>query len=110
MIDIDKRHLKTVKTLLSELAPGCEVRVFGSRVSGGAKPFSDLDLAIECAGGLGFERLRLIKEAFEESDLPFRVDVLDWHSLSSSFKQAIETRCVKLAFCQCKTDRLGVRI
>ncbi|MDI9369623.1 MAG: nucleotidyltransferase domain-containing protein [Synergistaceae bacterium] len=96
MIDIDERHLKTVTTILSELAPGCEVRVFGSRVAGGAKPFSDLDLALYCKGRLGFENLRLIEEAFEESDLPFRVDVLDWHSLSNSFKQAIEPQCVKL--------------
>ena len=29
-------------------------------------------------------------EAFEASDLPFRVDVLDWHRISESFHKVIE--------------------
>jgi hypothetical protein len=36
------------------------------------------------------ETLRHLKEAFEESDLPFRVDVLDWHETSPEFQKVIE--------------------
>ena len=31
-----------------------------------------------------------MKEAFEESNLPMRVDVLDWHAISQSFQNEIE--------------------
>ncbi|MCD6310901.1 MAG: hypothetical protein J7M11_00360 [Elusimicrobia bacterium] len=30
-----------------------------------------------------------LKEDFEESDLPFRVDVLDWNRISDEFKKVI---------------------
>ena len=33
--------------------------------------------------------MRQLKEAFEESGLPIRVDVLDWHAISDAFKNVI---------------------
>jgi len=33
-----------------------------------------------------------IREDFEESDLPFRVDILDWHTISAEFKANIEAK------------------
>ena len=40
---------------------------------------------------VGFRKLSRLIEAFQESTLPFRVDVLDWHEASPAF-QAIITR------------------
>lgn len=88
--------METVKKILAEYVPECEAKAFGSRVSGKAKPFSDLDLAVDCGKRMNFDQLRLLKEAFEESELPFRVDVIDWHGISSSFKKAIEAKYIKL--------------
>ena len=96
MFDIDERHLAIVKKLLALHVSGCRVKVFGSRVTGNAKSFSDLDLSVECDERMDFDKLRLIKEAFEESDLLFRVDVLDWHSLSNNFKSIIESQHIAL--------------
>ncbi|HUU02211.1 MAG TPA: nucleotidyltransferase domain-containing protein [Myxococcota bacterium] len=92
MIDAIPRHLETIKRILREHVPECEVRVFGSRVTRKAKKYSDLDLAVVGDGTLDSDTLRLLKEAFEESDLPFRVDVLDWHGISSSFRKVIEKK------------------
>jgi hypothetical protein len=33
----------------------------------------------------------LLREAFEDSDLPFRVDVLDWRAIPESFRKVIES-------------------
>ena len=44
------------------------------------------------ARALDPDALRRLKEAFEESDLPFRVDVLDWHAISSAFRGVIEKK------------------
>ena len=89
-IDLNPNHLATVKSILAEHVPECEVRAFGSRATWTAKDYSDLDLAIVGEGPLDRRTLGRLKEAFEESDLPMRVDVLDWHSISESFRGVIE--------------------
>ena len=66
------------------------MRAFGSRATWTSKDYSDLDLAIVGSGPLDRRMLGRLKEAFEDSDLPIRVDVLDWHSISESFRTVIE--------------------
>jgi predicted nucleotidyltransferase len=90
MIDLPPHHLETVRAILSRHVPHYEVRAFGSRVSGPAKNYSDLDLAVVAPGKLNADTVRHLKEAFEESDLPFRVDVLDWNETSPDFQKVIE--------------------
>ena len=94
MIDLAPHHLETVRRILAEHMPDCEVRAFGSRAKWEGHDYSDLDLAVVCedeANGRAIERL---KEAFEDSDLPIRVDVLDWHAIAEDFRKAIESDCV----------------
>ncbi len=92
MIDVAPAHLETVRRILAARVPTCEVRAFGSRVGGTPKPYSDLDLAVVAAARLDAEALRLLREDFEESDLPFRVDVLDWHAVGPEFRAVIARR------------------
>lgn len=75
--------------LLSEHVPHQEVWAFGSRVSGRVKPYSDLDLAVisERPLGLGLANL---KTAFSESDLPFKVDVVEYASAGPEFRKIID--------------------
>ena len=89
MIEINPAQLEEVKQILERHVPGSEVRAFGSRVTGRVKPWSDLDLAVVGARPMGWENVELLKEAFQESTLPFRVDVLDWHETSPSFQAII---------------------
>ncbi len=90
MIDLAPHHLEKVRRILGKHVPHCEVRAFGSRVNWTAKDYSDLDLAVVGSGMLSDDTLRHLKEAFEESDLPFRVDVLDWRTVSLEFQKVIE--------------------
>ncbi len=89
MIDLNPRHLQTVQHILAEYIPGCEVRAFGSRVKWTAKDYSDLDLVVVGSKPLNLKQKGQLAEAFEESNLPFRVDVLDWQSISEGFRQGI---------------------
>jgi len=67
------------------------VWAFGSRVHGrGLKPFSDLDLAILGDTPLDLGRRAAVGEAFSHSDLPFRVDVVDWATADATFRAVIE--------------------
>lgn len=54
------------------------------------KDWSDLDLAIVVKASLDVKTVALLKEVFEESDLPYRVDLLDWHTISPEFRKLIE--------------------
>jgi type I restriction enzyme S subunit len=90
MIDVSSDQLQTIKKILKHQVPDYEVRAFGSRFKWTAKDYSDLDLAIVGPEKVPFRKLSDLKTAFEESDLSFRVDVLDWHALSQKFQQIIE--------------------
>jgi type I restriction enzyme S subunit len=96
-IDLPAAHLALVTRLLAEHVPGCEVRAFGSRVDGTARRFSDLDLAVMGAGASpDAAALHRLREAFEESDLPIRVDVVDWRAAGPAIRAAVERRSVAL--------------
>jgi len=90
MIDISQDQLQTIKAILKRHVPDYEVRAFGSRFTWTAKDYSDLDLAIVGPEKLPFKELSALKTAFEESDLSFRVDVLDWRAISPEFQKVIE--------------------
>ena len=88
-VDLNPNHLATVEAILAEHVPECEVRAFGSRATWTARDYSDLDLAVVGEGPLDWQTLSRLKEALEESDLPMRVDVLDWHATSESFRKVM---------------------
>ncbi len=60
------------------------------RATGHAKPHSDLDLAIVGEEPLGFDVMARLAEAFSESDLPWRVDLLDWATTGEAFRRIVE--------------------
>jgi len=90
MIDVAEHHLETIKRILTECVGDCEVRAFGSRGNGEATKYSDLDLAIVGPDRLKRRAKTLLREAFEESDLPFRVDVVDYNTVSEAFRAIID--------------------
>jgi uncharacterized protein len=57
------------------------VKVYGSRATGRARPGSDLDLVV--FGPASERDLTDLWLAFEESDLPIKVDVVVWNKITS---------------------------
>jgi len=96
MIDLAPAHLETVKVILRRHLPDREVLVFGSRATMTAKEYSDLDLAVIGDTPLTLSQLALLENDFDESDLPFKVDVVDWATTSEPFRQIICKTGVKL--------------
>ncbi len=95
-IDIRPADLDTVRRILSEHVPSLEVRAFGSRVAWQARETSDLDLALMTDEPLSVDRTARLRAAFTDSDLPFRVDIVDWASTSESFRRVVEAEYVVL--------------
>lgn len=90
-IDLRPDHAKIVHEIIARHLPaGVSVRVFGSRAKWTAKPHSDLDLALKGKEPLPRPVLGDLAEAFSESDLPFRVDVVDWQTVTPSFQAVID--------------------
>ena len=90
MIDLSSENLALLKKLINEYLPACEIRVFGSRVHGTAKPYSDIDIALKCAEPIERKTLNRLKEALQESTISIRVDVLDWYGISEEFRGVIK--------------------
>ena len=95
-IDITAGQRKTILTLLERHLPGTEAWVYGSRAKWTSQPQSDLDLVVFAAPeqrrGVGN-----LREAFEESDLPFRVDLFVWDQVPETFREQIEAEHAVLA-------------
>lgn len=89
-IDLSPADLELVKSILKSHVPEFEVRAFGSRVTWLAKEYSDLDLAIMTDKPLPISRTADLREAFTESNLPIKVDLVDWAAIGESFRKIIE--------------------
>ena len=89
MIQLSPDQLKQIRKILLLHLPKARVTVFGSRVVGVAKPFSDLDISVDLGREIDPISMANLKDAFAESNLPIKVDVVDWHSISSEFQKII---------------------
>ena len=94
-IDISVGDHKLVLDLLKQHLPNVAVWAYGSRIKWTARPQSDLDLVAfaSCEQEAAVFNLR---EALEESSLPFSVDLFIWDELPESFRKRIEAEHVVL--------------
>lgn len=88
-LDLTPTQLALVQQVLNEQVPHARAMAFGSRVTGKARRFSDLDLALHAPAPLDWRTLARLREAFEASNLDICVDVVDWAQTSDSFRQAV---------------------
>ena len=94
-IDITAERRKIILALLGKYLPNTTAWVYGSRVKWTARPQSDLDLVMFATPE---QRVRVgeLREAFEESNLPFRVDLFVWDEVPELFRIQIEAEHVVL--------------
>ena len=96
-VDIRPDHLEIVRDILrAHLPAGFKVWVFGSRANWTTKDSSDLDLAVEGSASLADRAMVGLEAAFEESHLPYAVDVVDLKTVSNAFKQIVDDQRVPL--------------
>ena len=95
-LDLEDRDARTIRRILEKHLPDLAVRAFGSRVSGTARRTSDLDLVLMTEAPLDPMRMAELREAFTESDLPFKVDLLDRATTGEGFRRLVEPESVLL--------------
>ena len=91
----ESERLIVAAILQKHLPPGTTTHVFGSRASGHCKPWSDLDLILEAATPLPLSLIAALREAFEDSALPWKVDIIDRKAVSDSFGRLIDQSKVR---------------
>ncbi len=88
-VDLRPDHWTIVRDVLRLHIPDRKVLAFGSRATWTAKDYSDLDLAILGDGILPLNIASALAAGFSESDLPFKVDLVEWASLDEAFRDII---------------------
>ncbi|OQX28795.1 MAG: hypothetical protein B0D92_07120 [Spirochaeta sp. LUC14_002_19_P3] len=97
-IDIKPSDRKIIMNILKRYLPNTEVWAYGSRVKLTSRPSSDLDLAVFSLPEQR-EAVNSLKDALEDSNLSFRVDVFVWDEVPDSFHKNIESERVVLQEC-----------
>lgn len=88
-VDVLPDQWGIVRDILQKHVPGYAVWAFGSRVKGTSKPFSDLDLVVITEQPLSLALFAALSEEFSQSNLPWKVDVVDWATASDVFRTII---------------------
>lgn len=91
-MQVDPRDELTVRRILDPLvrSTGARVVLFGSRARGDARAASDVDLALVASAPLPADVLAEARAAFEESGIPFEVDLVDYQRASPDVRAAID--------------------
>ena len=92
-IDLTAEQLRIIRDFLQRHIPHARVWAYGSRVKGTSTPKSDLDMV---AFGDVKPFLPALREAFDESSLPFRVDLFAWDKIPEQFRSNIEENYFEL--------------
>jgi uncharacterized protein len=96
-LHMSEEHAAIVRDVLrAHLPAGARAFVFGSRAHGGARRYSDLDLALAWDQALSLDIISAIAEALSESDLPYRVDIVDLSVVDPGFRRRIAADCIPL--------------
>lgn len=90
MLQLTDKERVIVEKILQRHVPQHAVWAFGSRVTGTTKKTADLDLAIISEQPLSLELQAALREDFDNSLLPFKVDIVDWATTSESFRQIVQ--------------------
>jgi predicted nucleotidyltransferase len=77
---------KVITIITSELGSNVGIFLFGSRSQNMNKTFSDFDIGIIDSMPIERHKIAKIREALEESTIPYKIDLVDFHSVSPTFK------------------------
>ena len=88
-LDLRPDHWVIVHSVLRRYVPDRKVLAFGSRTTWTAKYYSDLDIAILDDKPLPLDTFSAMEEDFIDSNLPFKVDLVDWARVDESFRDII---------------------
>jgi predicted nucleotidyltransferase len=98
MYGLSDHTLNTLSALFQKY-PGIErVMLYGSRAKGTYRNGSDIDITLHTDGNFGFNELSRLANDFDESDMPYFVDVSMYNQLRNPDLQAHIQRVGKILY------------
>ena len=97
-VNITQTDKEIINNILKNNLPiDAQVFAFGSRVRFNNTKFSDFDLALKMNNNqkVPLKIFAQLKNEFEESDLIYKVDLIDLNNISDSFLNSIKDDLVK---------------
>lgn len=96
MMTLDSDTRSSVITILHRYLPGANTFLVGSRARGTDKRYADIDLLLVSPGHLTRETRALLNVEFDESDIPYKVDLIESDMLAESFRQQLLRNAIPL--------------
>lgn len=96
MINLKDEYIEFIKKIINDLLPDVEIFIFGSRVQGVAKEYSDVDIALRSLREISFGDVLKLKSLFENSTFPYKVDIIDLDSIKPEFYNLIKDDLQKI--------------
>ena len=95
MIDLEKRYIDFIKNTISSMIHNYKLYIFGSRAKNRAKKYSDIDLAID-SQELTPQIKTKLEFTFENSTLPYEVDIINLNDIDNKFKNLIQKDLIEI--------------
>jgi predicted nucleotidyltransferase len=95
-MQLNQSEYLTVTRILKKFLPKAKFYLFGSRAKQTAKPYSDLDILVVDQDKIPLHRLNEIEEEFDQSNLTFTVDLVDWYRVTQEFRNHLNQERIPL--------------
>lgn len=89
-----KSHI--LKTLTTAIEGDPKVILFGSYAKGTQHKHSDIDIAIKADGPVNTAQWTQAEELLEESSIPQKIDLIDYHRVKKGFQELIDKEGIPL--------------
>lgn len=94
---VGDHYLAEIRAILAQVFKDrrCEIYLFGSRAMGTHTTVSDFDIGVLASEEIGSE-LSLAREALDNSNIPFAIDLVDLRATSTTFSHRVQAEGILL--------------
>ncbi len=93
---VTEKEQGIIDKILASFIDKYDFYVYGSRVKGDFSKVSDLDVMIKGANKVEYDDIEVLKTLFDNSNLPYIVNFVDYYSLDEHFYNLIKDDLVKI--------------
>lgn len=96
MKGVSEEELKIIENILEPFKDKYGFFAYGSRVKGNFRELSDLDIMVKGKEPININDKEELKEKFDNSNLSYVVNLVDYFSLTESFYNIIKEDLIKI--------------
>lgn len=94
---MDTSLVSQIQQIIAPVRPsGYKLFIFGSRAKGTNRKYSDIDLGVEGKNKLTAKEYLALTTTLEDSDLPYKVDVVDFSSVTDRFNKIAKQNIIEI--------------